>query len=173
METQDIWNSFNDEVYFFILKKVKNKNVSNDIFQNTFLKIHENLSKLKKKEKIKAWVFQIARHEIINYFNVEPYHIDNLDTKIENPLQETSFACCFDKLINDLPEIYKEVVELVYFKGLKHKDVARELEISLENTKARIKRAKDLLKREFKECCKYELNIAGKLVGDPDCSICC
>jgi RNA polymerase sigma-70 factor (ECF subfamily) len=50
METQKIWDNFNDELYFFILKKVKNKNVTNDIFQNTFLKIHNNLSNLEKEE---------------------------------------------------------------------------------------------------------------------------
>ncbi|MEO0331433.1 MAG: RNA polymerase subunit sigma-70, partial [Bacteroidota bacterium] len=57
-------------------------------------------------------------------------------------------------------------------KGHKQKDVAKELEISLENTKARIRRAKGILKEKFKECCKYELDKKGKLIGEPNCSIC-
>ncbi|MEM6841205.1 MAG: sigma-70 family RNA polymerase sigma factor [Bacteroidota bacterium] len=172
METRDIWNNFSDELYFFILKKVEDKHVTDDIFQSTFLKIHKNLPKLKKEEKVKAWIFQIARNEIANHFNTESIYVDNSDTNEETPLQEHQFVCCFDKLINGLPEIYREVIEMVYIKGRKQKDVAKELGISLENTKARIRRAKDILKKKFKDCCKYELDKEGKLIGESNCSIC-
>lgn len=172
METQKIWDNFNDELYFFILKKVKNKDVTNDIFQNTFLKIHNNLSKLKKEENARAWIFQIARNEIVNHFNKESIYVEKLDADKEIPLQKYQHICCFDKFINDLPEIYRQVIELIYIKGQKQKDVAKELEISLENVKARIKRAKDILKTKFNECCKYELDKNGKLIGESNCSIC-
>ena len=39
MDTQTVWNNLNSEVYFFILKKVKDRNAANDILQNSFLKI--------------------------------------------------------------------------------------------------------------------------------------
>ncbi|MGO3719367.1 MAG: sigma-70 family RNA polymerase sigma factor [Mesonia hippocampi] len=172
METQKIWDNFNDELYFFILKKVKNKDVTNDVFQNTFLKIHKNLSKLKKEEKARAWIFQIARNEIVNHFKKESVYVEKLDADKEIPLQKYQHICCFDKFINDLPEIYRQVIELIYVKGKKQKDVAKELEISLENVKARIKRAKDILKKKFNECCKYEFDKNGKLIGESNCSIC-
>ncbi|MGD1892586.1 MAG: sigma-70 family RNA polymerase sigma factor [Cyclobacteriaceae bacterium] len=172
METQDIWNSFNDELYFFILKRVRDKDVSNDIFQTTFLKIHNNLSKLKQDEKVKAWIFQIARNEIANYYSAEAIYADNSDPNQDIPVPEYQFICCFDKLINDLPDIYREVIEMVYVKGHKQKEVAQELGISLENTKARVRRAKDILKKRFRECCKYELDKQGKLTGESNCSIC-
>lgn len=172
METQKIWNNFNDELYFFILKKVKNKEVTNDIFQNTFLKIHKNLSKLENEEKVKAWIFQIARNEIVNHFKKESMYVEKLDLNNEISLQKYQHICCFDKFINDLPEIYRQVIELIYVKGLQQKAVAKELEISLENVKVRIKRAKDILKKKFNECCKYEIDKNGKLIGESNCSIC-
>jgi len=172
METQKIWNNFNDELYFFILKKVKNKDVTNDIFQNTFLKIHNNLAKLKKEEKTRAWIFQIARNELSNYFNKESIYVGKLDTHREIPSEKYDHICCFDKFINDLPEIYRQVIELIYLKGQKQKDVAKELGISLENVKARINRAKDILKKKFNECCKYEFDKNGKLIGESNCSTC-
>ena len=172
METKNLWDNFNEEVYFFILKKVKDKDVTIDIFQNTFLKIHINLSNLNKEEKARAWVFQIARNEIINHFNKETLYVENLDTNKEVSAEKYEHICCFDKFINDLPEIYKQVIELIYIKGQKQKDVAKELEISLENVKARIKRAKDILKKKFNECCKYEFDKNGKLIGESNCSIC-
>lgn len=172
METQDIWDTFNNDLYFFILKKVKDKNEANDIFQNTFLKIHKNLPKLKKAEKVKAWVFQIARNEIVNYFNAEAIHLDKSNSKEALLVEEYQLVCCFDRLINELPTIYKEVIEMIYIKGYKQKEVAATLGISLENTKARVRRAKDILKEKFKVCCKYEVNKKGKLIGEPDCHVC-
>lgn len=165
-----IWCKFSDELFFFILSKVKNKDIANDILQNTFLKIHKNLSKLEKEEKVRAWIFQIARNEIVNHFNGNSTNVERLN--METPLPKYDHICCFDKFINDLPEIYKQVVGLVYIKGKKQKDVAKELEISLDNVKARIRRAKDVLKNRFNECCKYELDKNGKLFGENNCSIC-
>ncbi len=170
METQKIWSDFNDELYFFILKKVKNRDAANDVFQNTFLKIHKNLSQLKKEEKVRAWIFQIARNEIATHFNEESIYVENLNKEISLP--EYQHICCFDKFIDDLPEIYRQAIELIYIKGQKQKDVAKELEISLENVKARIKRAKDILKERFNECCKYKFDKNGKLIGESNCSIC-
>lgn len=172
METQKIWDNFNDELYFFILKKVKDKDAANDIFQNTFLKIHKNLTNLEKEEKARAWIFQIARNEIFNHFNKESVYVEKLGENKETSSEKYEHICCFDKFINDLPKIYKQVIELIYIKGQKQKDVAKELEISPENVKARIKRAKDILKKKFNECCKYEFDKNGKLIGESNCSIC-
>lgn len=171
-DTQRIWEDFKDEIYFFILKKVKNTGAANDIFQNTFLKIHKNLDKLKEDEKIRAWAFQIARNEIANFFKKESLYVekpyDSNDLKINNYEE----ICCFDRFINELPEIYKEAIELVYINGKKQQEAADTLEISLANLKARIRRAKELLKKNFNECCKYDLNKNGDLIGESNCAKC-
>lgn len=172
MDTQKVWNDFNDELYFFILKKVKNEESANDIFQNTFLKIHINLSKLKSEEKTRAWIFQIARNEIVNHFNKKFIYVDELDSNTAISIQEYQNICCFDKFINDLPEIYRQAIELVYIKGLKQKEAAEKLDISLENLKVRIKRSKDILKKKFNECCKYQFDKNGNLIGHSNCSVC-
>jgi RNA polymerase sigma-70 factor (ECF subfamily) len=172
METQKIWKQFNDTLYFFILKKVKNENAANDIFQNTFLKIHNNLHQLKEEEKAKAWVFQIARNEIANHFKKESKYIAPIEEITEVNFERNEAYCCFDRFINDLPSIYKETVELVYIKGKKQDEAAKILEISLANVKARIRRSKDILKEKFSECCKYEFDKNGSLIGEPDCSSC-
>lgn len=172
METLQVWNNFNDELYFFILKKVKSKDATNDIFQNTFLKIHRNLPNLDREEKVKAWIYQIARNEIANYFNEKSVYSNTLDVNKEVSSHKYQHICCFDRFINELPDIYKQVIEMIYIKGLKQKDAAVALGITLENVKIRIKRAKDILKKQFNECCKYEFDKNGKLVGDSNCSLC-
>ncbi|CAM3499558.1 sigma-70 family RNA polymerase sigma factor [Aequorivita lipolytica] len=172
METQKIWKQFNEELYFFILKKVKNEAATNDIFQNTFLKIHKNLHQLKEEEKMKAWVFQIARNEIANFFKQESLYITEVGKHTEALEEEYQNICCFDRFINNLPPIYREPIELVYLKGKKQHEVATILHVSHANVKARIRRAKAILKKNFNECCKYEFDKNGSLIGEPNCSQC-
>jgi len=172
METQKIWKQFNEELYFFILKKVKNKTTTNDIFQNAFLKIHKNRHQLKDEEKVKAWVFQIARNEIANFFKQESIYVATAIEAKQTVGDTYQHICCFDKFINDLPVLYKEPIELVYLKGKKQNEVSEILDISLANVKVRIKRAKDILKKNFNECCKYEIDKNGNLIGEPNCAKC-
>lgn len=158
-------------MYFFILKKVKDGNVADDILQNTFLKIHKNLPQLKDTSKIRAWVFQIVRNEIVDYFKSNFVYTQLINDK-EIIVEDYQNMCCFDRFIYNLPEKYKQVIELVYVKGEKQKDAASMLGISLENVKMRIKRAKDILKKDFYDCCKYQLDQRGNLVGEANCSVC-
>lgn len=172
METQQIWQEYSSTLYFFILKRVKNETEANDILQNTFLKIHDKGYQLKQPHKAKAWAFQIARNEIANFYKKENKFTTALP-EVHEPLPEKNDPfCCFDTFINELPSSYKETIELVYIKGKKQEESAEILGISLANLKARIRRSKNILKEKFIECCNYQFNKNGKLIGEPDCPKC-
>lgn len=171
MSTQEIWQEYNQEIYFFILKKVQNKAAANDILQNTFLKIHGHLLQLQDQDKLKAWIFQITRNEITNHFNLESRYVEEVNPGEGLP-GEYENICCFDNFINELPEIYKEPIELVYLQGKKQKETSELLEISLANVKARIRRGKAILQKKFNECCNYQFDKNGKLTGQPNCPRC-
>lgn len=172
MNSEEIYREHGQEIYFFILKKVKDKDIANDIFQSSFLKIHKSAHQVKEKQKVRSWAFQISRNEIANYFNKEPIH-ENLENRIEEDIwHEFEGICCFDRFIDELPKMYREVIELTVITGKKQDDVAKHLDISLANVKGRIRRAKSLMRERFQECCKFETNHKGKLVGTPNCVIC-
>lgn len=173
MNTQELFNSLSDKIYFFILKRVKDKDATRDIFQNAFFKIHKNLHQLKEKEKAQAWVFQIVRNEIANYHNQESNYVAFLNTEYQSDPETDQSVCCFDRFISGLPPDYKKAVELVYIEGKKQYEAAEIIGISLANVKARIRRAKAILKENFRACCKYEFDKKGNLVGEPDCAACC
>ncbi|MDO4230068.1 MAG: sigma-70 family RNA polymerase sigma factor [Capnocytophaga sp.] len=170
--TEKIWQDFAEPIYFFILKRVKNKELSNDILQEVFIKIHKNIHQLKDESKLKSWIFQITRNEIVNFFEKE-----NKYTTLPEKIQEENDSiplnnCCFDKFINDLPELYKIPIEMIYIEGKKQNQVANELKITLSNVKIRLKRAKEILKGKLKDCCEYQVDKNGFLVGEADCSTC-
>ncbi len=77
-----------------------------------------------------------------------------------------------DHFINSLPETYKTTLVNIYVEGKSQNEVAQETGLSLANVKARLRRAKDLLKNNFVQCCKYEIDASGKLKGESKCTIC-
>ncbi len=172
MNSQEIYRVHGQEVYLFILKKVKNNHIANDVFQSSFLKIHKHIQQLKEVSKVRAWAFQIARNEIANYFNQEMVYDTAVVSEV-SPADESSIEiCCFDRFIDELPELYNEVIQLTYVSGKKQEEVAEILSITVSNVKARIRRSKVILKEKFQNCCKYEINTNGKLVGTPNCAVC-
>ena len=172
METAAIWEKFNSEIYFFILKKVRDRDVTNEVMQNSFLKIHQSIKALKNPEKVKAWVFQIVRNEIINHFKQSSKSLPPPNDELFTTSNNGNELCCLDHFINSLPKQYKEVVELVYLNGKTQVEAAVLIGISLANVKARIRRAKLILINNFNSCCKFKLNLEGKLIGDSNCARC-
>ena len=168
LSTTEIWKKFYTDLYFFTLKKVKNVEATKDILQNSFVKIHANRNALRQETKVKQWVFQITRNEIANFHRTGKI-LDR--TPFIDPTSSNG-PCCFDRFVDELPEIYKSVMLPIYLEGKKQAEVAKDLGISLPNVKARIRRAKILLKEQFIACCKYSLNEKGQLIGEPDCIIC-
>lgn len=180
MDMQEILGNFSQEVYFFILKKVKEKDAADDIFQSTCLKACERLHQIREEKKSRAWLFQIARNEIADHYRQGPLIAQGFGDGEEGVpvspgeygLYDTGNLCCLDHFITELPGIYRAVIELVYQKGNKQKEAAQILDISLPNVKARIRRAQTILKSKFRECCHYHLDRNGKLTGEPDCVRC-
>ncbi len=172
MDTQEIWRAHSEEVYFFILKRVKDTEVASDILQNTFYKIHKKLDQIEDLIKIRSWIFQIARNAIADYFKREAKYLVRLKGEEDKGAEKYQDICCFNRFIEELPEHYKSVIKLVYIDGKTQIEAAQVLKISLANVKARIRRAKSLLKQRFNECCKYEINKNGQLTGEPDCAKC-
>ena len=56
------------DIYYFILKTVKEKELAEDLTQDTFMKIMENISQLQEPEAFVGWSRQIAYHGCTAYF---------------------------------------------------------------------------------------------------------
>ena len=179
METSVIWEQFSESLKRFIYSRVKNEEVSNDLLQEVFIKIHINIGNIKKQESLKSWIYTITNNSINDYFKTQSKERKQ-QFEIMLPEEETSkehsAKDCVLPLIHNLPLTYKEAMLLSEIKGLKQAEVAQILGISLSGAKSRIQRGRKLLKDGFIACCDYKLNKAGHLVGEhkekKDCKIC-
>ena len=175
-DTTEIWNEFKDNIYHFILKRVKNESFSDDLLQDVFIKVHLNKDKLKDETKIQSWIYQITRNVINDYYNKDKKNsgeeVPDLEDEEVGFYGKQEMFCCLKPFIKELPEKYKIAIELADIDGKKQQEVAEILNISLSGAKSRVQRAREMLKTKFVACCNFTMDEDGNLIGEQDCAKC-
>jgi len=169
MENSNSWKKLSRELYHFLLRKVKDKEIAKDISQDVLLKILEKKESMKNFENYEGWIFQITRNLLIDYFRKNNRNIDfsllhNNESNSNLPDIYERFTASLNEFIKDLPPKYKEALILSDIQGLNQKIVAGKLNLTLSATKSRIQRARKLLKDNFWECSSFEFDSYGKVI---------
>lgn len=178
MTTHTIWNLYAEDIKYFILSKVKNSVVADDLLQDSFIKIHTKKESLKDEGKLKAWVFSIARYTVMDYFRQNKIEIPKTNDVlyIEDDNKEHTEHDCLYNIIKQLPKKYRAPLFLADIKGVKQAEVAKQLKLSLPTVKSQIQRARKLIALGYMDCCDLKMNSKGVLVGEikerEDCKVC-
>ena len=171
VNTSEIWQEFSDSLKGFILKRVQDEHVAEDILQGIFIKIHNNIDSLKDETRLQAWVYQIARNGIIDHYRHQksadaPEGI--LDYMADEPVTGEDVgsevaALCLKPMVNRLSEKYRQAIILTEFEGLTQNKMAEKLGLSLSGAKSRVQRAKGNLKDMLLRCCHFEFDRLGNI----------
>lgn len=178
MTTQQVWAKYANDLKRFIFSKVKDEVATDDILQDSFLKIHTKLHTLKDLNKLKSWIFSIARNSILDYFKTNNKTFEYTNFEAEALMNENVHTekDCLRGILQNLPKKYRDPIFLSDIKGLKQQEVAERLNQKITTTKSQIQRARKLIAQGFINCCGYVLNENGKLVGQiqekEDCKVC-
>lgn len=183
-ETKEIWEEFSEALRRFILRRVHDEDAADDILQEAFVKIHRNIDNLKDERKLRAWLYQITRNSIIDHYRNRKMEVDlpePPEIAAEEPEKNSDAAHdlgpCVRALMDRLPEKYKQSLVLTEFEGLTQKEMGEKLGLSFSGAKSRAQRARDKLKGELLECCKFEFDLRGNVLDyepqAPDAPECC
>lgn len=130
---------------------------ADDIVQNVFLKLFENLSSIHNKQSIQFWLFKTTRNEILTLFRnreIKQLYTNAVDTEeieIEAPysLSDEVVNKEISNLIlselDSMNEDLREVFVLREYSGLSYKEIASLLEINEDLVKGRLYRARQKL----------------------------
>jgi RNA polymerase sigma-70 factor (ECF subfamily) len=174
-----IWSNFHNELERFIYSRVKEQDVTNDILQDIFIKIHNNIGNLRDETKLSAWIYQITRNSINDYFRKQKAQIDSseFDGVEEIPNSDNDkLENCMIPFIDQLDDKYKEALMLTEFNGLSQKQLAQKLNISYSGAKSRVQRAKEYLRNIFTDCCSIQSDKYGNIIDfqqKSTCKNCC
>jgi len=169
IEIKTIWSDLNEELYTFILRKIKDEQISKDIHHEVFLKVYTKIHQLQHTSKLTSWVYQITRNTIIDYFRKtkdKNISIDDLDISEtdSNNFDYTKLTNCINQKIENLSSLHKEVIILTSFKEYSQKELAEHLKISYSGTKSRVQKAREILKENILDCPNVESDSTGKLL---------
>lgn len=162
-EIQNIWKDLHQELQKFIFFKVKNKQISEDILQDVFLKIQLSVHNLKDSSKLTSWVYQITRNTILDHFRKDNnlFSLESIDiVDADNDENFSKLSDCINSKINNLPNKYKEALLLTILKDFSQIELAEYLGISYSGAKSRVQRGKEKVKTLVLNCeNKDELNL--------------
>ena len=147
-------------VFNYILSVVKNRDVADDIFQETFVKAIMTLKQGRYAEtgKFSAWITRIAHNLIIDYYRQEKSEnlvstttdedsADVLNRKdlcegnIEDFLIYEQIQCDVRRIIEALPDNQREVLEMRYYKDMSFKEIAEATNVSINTALGRMRYA--------------------------------
>lgn len=164
-----IWQTYHKQLLSFIQKRVSDSSIADDILQEVFIKIHTRIDTLHENKKIKAWLFQITRNTIIDYYRKANPLDENLEKLNDLEDENDSVALqdiqsCIVPMIKSLPKNYRDALFMTELNGLSQKELAEKLQISYSAAKSRVQRGRSLLKDALSNCCSFEHDSKGRLI---------
>lgn len=161
-------NKHRRKVYTYILLTIKNQQLAEDLFQETFIKVIQSLrgGKYKDNGKFLSWVIRIAHNLIIDHFRkekqmntlsnddseVDLFNSKKLsDSNIEELIIDSQIKSEIRVLINELPDDQREVVLLRHYGGLSFKEIADQTDVSINTALGRMRYALINLRKLIRE----------------------
>ena len=155
-------------VYTYILLIVKNQQLAEDIFQDTFIKVIKSLrrGKYQDKGKFVSWVLRISHNLVIDHYRKQKYQntisnddneYDLLNSKnlaednIEDLLVQDQIKSHVRLLVDHLPDDQRNVVYLRHYCGLSFKEIADQTGVSINTALGRMRYALINMRRMIEE----------------------
>jgi RNA polymerase sigma-70 factor, ECF subfamily len=167
-------NLIKDELRSFVLKRVKDNALADDIVQDVFLKVYTRMGQLKHSDKLLAWVYQIARNTIVDYFRQrKKLDVCLMDWENETNRLNECVALCLQQLVLTLPDKYREAFQLSEIEDISQTQLAQRLGISYSGAKSRVQRARQLLRKKMEELLIIKTDSYGNVLICKDRNPCC
>ena len=150
-------NRHQSKIYGFIYSKIGDRDLSDDIFQDTFIKVIKTLktSSYNEEGKFLPWVMRIAHNLVVDHFRkvkkmpfqreTEEYSIFNYMTdnslNIEGQIISEQVESDLAKLLEELPADQKEVLVMRMYQDLSFKEIADLTGVSINTALGRMRYA--------------------------------
>ena len=152
----------------YINMMVKDRDVADDIFQETFIKAVRVIDEGRYTDngKFLSWILRIAHNQVIDHFRAQRQDkavsesdagFDMLGTlkfaerTVEDSMVSDQIERDVRALVDQLPEEQREVVMMRYFSGVSFKDIAEQTNVSINTALGRMRYALINLRRMIKE----------------------
>jgi RNA polymerase sigma-70 factor (ECF subfamily) len=161
----ELVNRYKNKLVNFTFNYLGDRDLAEDIVQETMLKLYEKRHYYKEIAKFSTWIYTIARNQAntelrkrkrrnISFLsqmtkNGKDFDLDSKSPDLINELHNTYLAKRINKAIQLLPEHFREVIVLRDIQGLSYEDIGLVMDAPLGTIKSRINRARIQLQAEL------------------------
>lgn len=139
------------------LRYCKNYEDARDVMQDGFVKVFSKIDTFKGDSSLETWMRKVFVYTSLNHFrkaHIRHDHVDIEEVQIEsdvNPAEDPQEVYNWDQktvldAINQLPDIYRVIINMYAVDGLSHQEISTRLDITVGTSKSRLSRARIMLK---------------------------
>lgn len=154
---------YEQPIYNYLLRYLRNTSLAEEVFQATFLRVHEKCGLYKEDRLVRPWLYSVATHQAIDALRREGRHraarldeehsvddaevgtlLNLLASATPSPVEEAEEHERDEwtrQAVDALPDHQRVAVLLIFFQGLKYREVAEILQVPLGTVKSRIHKA--------------------------------
>jgi RNA polymerase sigma factor (sigma-70 family) len=147
---------YKQRIYSFIYSKIKDKEIVDDIFQDTFIKVIKSLKKgtYNEEGRFLSWVMRIAHNLIVDHFRRKKrmpmydshdsaydvfYKMSEPSKNVEDSLIDTQIKCDLNTLMLELPQNQLEVLRMRLYQDMSFKEIAERTNVSINTSLGRMR----------------------------------
>lgn len=196
LQFEKIYMLFQPKIYRYVTQLVGNYEAE-DLTQEIFIKVGKALTSFRNESQLSTWIYRIATNAAIDRMRNSSFHRESANVhpecsvtaadhteivkkdadlsaqtfSIEEQVINKEMNGCIREVIEKLPEDYRIVVILSELEGMKNKEIAEILEVSLNVVKMRLHRAKARLKKDLLNHCNFSWDERNEFTCDPKVSV--
>nr|WP_086939697.1 RNA polymerase sigma factor SigZ [Thaumasiovibrio occultus] len=160
------WQRHKTQLRRYIQKRVNDIDMVDDILQEVYIKASTNLHQLKSRGSLKGWLYRIAHNTIMDFYRQrQPYEelpVDLIEEEADQGEQAVQeLAECLRPLFEELPDKYREPLQMAELEGISQQAIADKLGLSLSGVKSRVQRGRAKFREQLLECCDIEVSRNG------------
>ncbi|WP_145135865.1 RNA polymerase sigma factor SigZ [Paenibacillus sp. Y412MC10] len=164
-----LWDQYHEPISAFVARRTNRHPDTEDIVQTVFMKAYLHLPELQDPDRLRAWLYQIARNAVTDHFRKER-RLDELPDQLPSVVEEEDedfsqeAICGMKGVIPYLPDKYREAVELSELKGMSQKELSERLGISYSGAKSRVQRGREMVRELMNSCCTIQTDGYGSII---------
>lgn len=163
-----LWLEHQNELRNFIFNRLKDRDQTEDILQEVLMKVYKFCLSTSGVKNLRSWLFQIAHNTMIDHYRRQSKYSSSEVPEFPQEDENLAYKDATEyikPMLGFLPEAYALPLQMADLDGIKQKEIAKRLGLTLTATKTRIQRARQLLKEEFITCCHLETDSTGNLIS--------
>jgi len=182
---EDIFSRYHDRMYRYILRLMHQPDEAEDLTQETFLRVHSELSTLRNESALTSWLYRIATHICYDRFRQASYRMESQslednqgeqsdtlegqiedfdELKLDQVIDQQEMSTCVQAYVSRLSDDHRIAILLHDLHGMTCPEIAQRLGCSLELVKIRLYRARQKLKSVLSAVCDFSVDQQGILV---------